>query len=200
MDLAAIELMLATNAPPFSREGWVFEFKYDGYRVLANKQQLLTRNKKDATTWYPEVVQALQTLRGDFILDGEIGLLNEHGIPNFESMRSRAVRKRGELVTYFAFDLLFLNGRDVRALPLIERKARLRKLLPKEHPRLRYVDYIENQGEAMYEHAVKIGLEGVVGKKADSQYIGGRRREWLKSKPAGFHDGWERPLTRPPSG
>jgi ATP-dependent DNA ligase len=87
-------------------------------------------------------------------------------------MRSRAVRERGELVSYFVFDLLFLNGRDLRALPLIERKARLKK------SHLRYVDYIETRGEAMYEHAVKIGLEGVVGKKADSQYIGGRRREW----------------------
>ena len=69
-------------------------------------------------------------------------------------------RKRGELVTYFAFDLLFLNGRDLRTLPLMERKARLKKLLPNEHPRLRYVDYIETQGEPMYRHAVQIGLEG----------------------------------------
>jgi bifunctional non-homologous end joining protein LigD len=134
MDLAAIELMLATNHPPFSREGWLFEFKYDGYRVLANKQQLLTRNKKDATTWYAEIVQPLQKLRGDFILDGEICLLNEHGIPNFESMRSRAVRKRGDLVTYFAFDLLFLNGRDLRALPLIEVPCGGRTLLLASRP------------------------------------------------------------------
>ena len=81
MDLAAIELMLATDHPPFSRDGWIFEIKYDGYRVLANKQQLLTRNKKDATSWYCEVVQALQTLRGDFILDGEVCLLDERGLP-----------------------------------------------------------------------------------------------------------------------
>ena len=74
----------------------------------------LNSPKKDATTWYPEIVQALQKVRGSFILDGEVCLLDEHGIPNFEEMRSRAVRKRGELVTYFAFDLLFLNGRDLR--------------------------------------------------------------------------------------
>jgi bifunctional non-homologous end joining protein LigD len=67
MDLRSIELMLATNARPFSREGWVFEFKYDGYRVLASKEQLITRNKKDATTWYPEILQALQKLRGSFV-------------------------------------------------------------------------------------------------------------------------------------
>ena len=176
----------------FSRAGWIFEFKYDGYRALASKHQLLTRNKKEATTWYSEIVQALHKVRGSFIIDGEVCLLDEHGIPNFEDMRSRAVRKRGDLVTYFAFDLLFLNGHDLRSLPLLERKARLRELIS-DTPRLRYVDYIETQGEAMYKHAVQIGLEGVIGKKADSQYIGGRRREWLKSKPAGFHDGWERP-------
>jgi bifunctional non-homologous end joining protein LigD len=192
VDLRSIELMLATNHPPFSRPGWVFEFKYDGYRVLANKEQLLTRNKKDASTWYPEILQALQKLRGSFILDGEVCLLDENGIPNFEAMRGRAVRKRGEFVTYFAFDLLFLNGRDLRPLPLLERKARLRKLIRRDTPRLRYVDHIATQGELMFKHAVSIGLEGVVGKRADSQYKGGRSKDWLKSKPVGYHDGWER--------
>ena len=146
MDLHSIELMLATNAPPFSRPGWIFEFKWDGYRVLASKDQLLTRNKKEATNWYPEIVSALGELRGSFVLDGEVCLLDERGLPNFESMRGRAVRKSGALVTYFAFDLLFLNGRDLRALPLIERKTRLRKLIPADHPRLRYVDHIETEG------------------------------------------------------
>ena len=94
MDLNAIDLMLATNHPPFSRAGWIFEFKYDGYRVLASKDQLVTRNKKDATSWYPEIVQALQKVRGSFILDGEVCLLDENGIPKFEEMRGRAVRKR----------------------------------------------------------------------------------------------------------
>jgi bifunctional non-homologous end joining protein LigD len=139
-------------------------------------------------------------VRGSFILDGEVCLLDERGVPNSDGMRHRALRKRGELVTYFAFDLLFMNGRDLRELSLLERKARLKRLLPREHSRLRYVDYIEAQGEAMYRHAVKVGLEGVVGKKADSPCMGGRRRDWLKSKPAGFHDGWERPLTRRPCG
>jgi bifunctional non-homologous end joining protein LigD len=97
--LADIDLMLATNAPPFSREGWVFEFKYDGYRAVANRDQLLTRQKKDATTWYPEIVQALQKVRGSFILDSEVCLLDEHGIPTFENMCHRAMRKRREPVT-----------------------------------------------------------------------------------------------------
>jgi ATP dependent DNA ligase domain len=87
MDLRSIELMLATNAKPFSREGWIFEFKYDGYRVLATKEQLLTPNRKDATTWYPEIVQALGKLRGSFVIDGEVCLVDADGIPNFEAMR-----------------------------------------------------------------------------------------------------------------
>ena len=105
MRLTDVELMLATNAPPFSREGWIFEFKYDGYRVLATRHRLLTREKKDASAWYSETLQALQNIRGSFVLDGEICPLDENGIPNFEGMRHRAVRKRSELVTYFAFDL-----------------------------------------------------------------------------------------------
>ena len=85
MDVNAIDLMLATNHPPCSRAGWIFEFKY-GYRVLASKDQLVTRNKKDATAWYPEIVQALDKVRGSFIIDGEVCLLDDKGIPNFEEM------------------------------------------------------------------------------------------------------------------
>jgi bifunctional non-homologous end joining protein LigD len=196
VDLRSIDLMLASNSPPFSRAGWIFEFKWDGYRVLASKGQLLTRNKKEATNWYPEIVSALGELRGSFICDGEVCLLDAQGLPDFESMRSRAVRKSGAIVTYFAFDLLFQNGRDLRSLPLIERKRRLRKLISSDHPRLRYVDHIETEGEYVYKHAIANGLEGIVGKRADSPYVGGRSRDWLKSKPAGYHDGWERPTRR----
>lgn len=88
-------------------------------------------------------------------------------------------------LTYLAFDLLFLNGRDLRPLPLIERKRRLKKLIALDHPMLRFVDYIETEGEFMFTHAVKVGMEGVVGKRVDSPYVGVRSRAWLKSKPAG---------------
>jgi bifunctional non-homologous end joining protein LigD len=189
-DLKSIELMLATDGSPFSAEGWIFELKYDGYRVLASKDQLLTRNKKDATSWYPGIVTELQKIRGTFILDGEVCLLDERGIPNFEGMR----RKRGEGFTYCAFDLLFLNGRDLRSLPVIERKERLRKLIPKNTPQLLYVDYIENEGMELFKLATSIGMEGIIAKQADSPYVSGRSRLWLKGKQAGFHDGWERPL------
>jgi len=196
-ELSAIELMLATNYQPFTQEGWIFEFKWDGYRVLASKNQLLTRNKKNATKRYPELMEPLAALRGSFILDGEVCLLDEKGLPRFEDMRARILRKRGgDAVNYFAFDLLFHNGRDLRALPLIERKAKLRKLIPRDHPRLTFVDHIETEGEFLFKHAVQIGMEGVMGKRANSPYIAGRTLEWRKAKRAGHHDGWERPLNR----
>ncbi|MET0658786.1 MAG: hypothetical protein ABW110_11590, partial [Steroidobacteraceae bacterium] len=155
-----VELMLATDYRPFSRDGWIFELKWDGYRVLASKNELITRNKKNATAWYPEIVAVLQDLRGSFILDGEVCVLKEDGLPDFESMRSRTLRRSGSPVTYFAFDLLFQNGRDLRQLPLLERKHRLKELIPRQTPRLQYVDYIEVKGEQMFEHAVAIGMEG----------------------------------------
>src|SRR5688572_30062665 len=102
--LNSIELMHPMDHPPFSGELWIFEFKYDGYRVLASKEQLLTRQKKDATTWFPETIDALKQLRGSFIIDGEICLLDERGVSQFERMRGRARRKdSGDLVTFCVF-------------------------------------------------------------------------------------------------
>ena len=95
---------------------------------------MLTRNKKIASNWYPEILSALGELRGSFVLDGEICVLDENGLPDFEGMRARTARQRSQqAVTYFAFDLLFHNGKDLSGLPLIKRKERLRKLMPERH-------------------------------------------------------------------
>ena len=181
---------------PFSRDGWIFELKWDGYRILASKHQLLTRNKKDATKWYPEIIEALGKLKGQFVIDGEVCLLDDRGLPRFEEMRSRTMRKRGEPVTFFAFDLLFLDGTDLRASSLRARKAHLKKLLPKKDEALVYVDYIEREGEFVFQHAMKAGMEGVMAKRATSPYVGQRSRDWLKFKASGYHEGWERPKRR----
>jgi bifunctional non-homologous end joining protein LigD len=197
--LSSIELMHPMDHPPFSGELWIFEFKYDGYRVLANKGQLLTRQKKNVTTWFPETVEALQELRGSFVIDGEICLHDERGVPQFERMRGRARRKGGDLVTLCVFDLLFQNGEDLRELAVLKRKERLRKLIPRDHPQLKYIDHLADKGVEMFKFATAMGMEGVVGKRSDSPYVAGRSRLWLRSKQPGFHDGWERPLTRPPA-
>jgi bifunctional non-homologous end joining protein LigD len=126
--------------------------------------------------------------------------LTERGVPNFEAMRGRVRRKEsGDLVTFCVFDLLFRDGRDVRQLALVERKDLLRRLLPKDHPRLKYVDHLAERGLEIFKFATAAGMEGIVGKRADSAYEGKRSRLWLKMKQAGFDDGWERPLTRPPA-
>jgi bifunctional non-homologous end joining protein LigD len=196
IDLFSIELMLAKKSPPFSRAGWIYELKYDGYRVVASNSQIVTRAKKDATSWYPEIVAPLSKLKKQFVIDCEVCILDAAGRPDFEQMRARTVRKSGVPVTLFAFDLLFLSGKDLRHLPLTERKRRLRSLIPRDHTRLRYIDHIETEGEVLFNYAKQIHMEGIMAKKADSAYIGERSKDWLKMKPAGWHDGWERPNRR----
>lgn len=192
LELAKIKLMLAKNAPdPFSRKGWVFEFKYDGFRIIANKRQLLTRNGMDVTRRFHPIAAALSHLPGEFVIDGELCCIDEHGVPDFEAMNSGG---RGLQLTYFVFDLLYWDGRDYRSLPLLQRKQALRQLIPQNHPGIRYVDFIEETGTVMYEFAVSYGMEGLMAKRADSKYVAGRSDYWLKCKPKGTHDGFKRPL------
>lgn len=189
--------MLSANHAPFSHADWIYELKYDGHRAIASNQRIVTRKHADVTERYSEILGALQAVRGSFVIDGELCALNEKGIPDFERMQKRSRSNRGAIVTFFAFDILFdRDGNDVRGLPLLERKKMLKKLLPAQSPRVRYVDYEREIGEQMFAYAVQIGMEGVVGKRADSLYKGGDRKDWVKFKPAGFHDGWERPLSK----
>jgi bifunctional non-homologous end joining protein LigD len=189
-DLFAIEPMIPKGSPPRSQPGWGYEFKYDGDRCLASRTQLRSRNKQEKTAAYPEITSALHSCGGSFIVDGEICVLNEHGIPDFKMLRSRG--RGGPLVTFLVFDVLARGGRDLRQIPLIERKRILERLIPGGHPRLRYVTYIENAGEAVYALAIAAGYEGMVGKDLQSHYIGGPTTRWLKSKPTEIHNGWKR--------
>ncbi|HZR37263.1 MAG TPA: hypothetical protein VFA75_17975 [Nevskia sp.] len=194
-----IELMDAVLARPVDRPGWIYELKYDGYRILAGKEgaavRLRTKPGTDATTWYPGIVAALaRSLPGSWVIDAEICVLDERGIPDFEAMRN--ARGRRQDLALFVFDVLWLRGKDLRALPLLERKQRLRKLVEGRHRSVGYVSYIEGAGPAFYAEAVKLGIEGVVAKRADSPYVGGKSPLWEKWKPAGHHEGWERPRRR----
>ncbi len=195
--------MEPTLAPPFSREGWLFELKYDGYRLICGKHatgaKLITKKGKDATVWFPEVVSALIALpHVDFILDAEICVVDDKGVPDFEALRGLARPRRKHLpnVALYAFDLLALDSKDLRELPLVKRKAMLRDLIPKKAPGIGYVAHVERTGKELLAAAVAMGMEGVVGKKADSTYEGGKSKLWLKCKQKGWHDGWERPLRK----
>jgi bifunctional non-homologous end joining protein LigD len=189
-----VKIMLAHTADePFSDPEWLFELKLDGYRMIAGREghvcRLYTRNGNDATTWFPEIVRALKVLpAADFVIDGEVVMHDEAGRPSFQRLQRRArIRrpldvKRASLrqpATFYAFDLLGVMGYDMRGLALTDRKEVLGQLLPPVGP-LRFVDHFPGKGEALYEQVTAMGLEGIVGKKAGSQYRAGRSRNWLK--------------------
>jgi bifunctional non-homologous end joining protein LigD len=194
LDVKSAKLMLAETADAaFSRKGWLFEPKLDGYRVLAARAKadprLLTRNGNDCATSFPEIVRAVAALPFDrLVLDGEVVALDDTGRPSFQRLQGRArLRRPIEIrhatvtnpVTYYAFDLLGFEDFDLRPLPLSARKAALRRVLPPVGA-LRYLEHVEDEGEALYQETERLGLEGMVAKKAASPYKGGRSSAWLK--------------------
>ncbi len=183
-----IKLMLCEpRDEPFSKAGWVFELKLDGWRVLAERHgtetRLLSRNGNDLSATFPEVVRSLRALpMTNVLIDGEVVTLDDRGHPNFQRLQQRARLRRPidirraaveSPATLYAFDLPSLEGYDLRTLPLVERKALLARLVPPAGP-LRYLDHIETQGAAFFAQVERMGLEGIIAKKADSLYKGGR--------------------------
>jgi len=178
---------------PFSSPGWIYELKYDGFRLLCGKTpndvRLSYRSGRDATPLYPEVVRSVRALPFDsLVLDAEVAVLDEQGRPEFQLLQKRAQLSReadveraavAYPVVCYVFDLLALDGYDLRELPLIERKRLLREVLPPAGT-LQYADHVEERGEEFYEGATRLGVEGVVAKQADSRYVGGRSDRWLK--------------------
>lgn len=178
---------------PFSDPDWMFELKLDGYRMLAAKTgpgvRLLTRNGNDATRSFPELARAIKALPiSDAVIDGEVVMHDPAGRPDFQRLQNRARLRRAVDVkgaslrrpaTFYAFDLPGLCGHDLRGLPVERRKALLRDLLPPAGP-LRYVNDFREQGEALYEQVVGLGLEGIVGKRLGSPYRKGRSDAWRK--------------------
>ncbi|HKJ02285.1 MAG TPA: DNA ligase D [Longimicrobiales bacterium] len=206
-----VDLMLATaQEAPFTREGWIFELKYDGYRLLAERvgrePYLRSRAGHDLTLTFPEIARAVRGLPLEgLVLDGEVVVHDAEGMPSFSKLQKRgrilnkadALRASIELpAILYAFDILALEGRDLRELPLLTRKELLREVLPSVGP-IRYADHIPVQGEAMFEQVTAMRLEGVVGKKADSPYRGGRSPHWIKVRTVRVEDfvvvGWTEP-------
>jgi bifunctional non-homologous end joining protein LigD len=189
-----VRVMLAEmRDEPFSGPDWIFELKHDGFRLLAAREdgqpQLAYRRGNDSTHAFPEVARAMAALPyGDLILDGEVVVLDESGRPTFQGMQKRVqLLRRADIeraaaqrpATLFAFDLLAFEGYDLRPLPLLERKALLAQLVPESGP-LRYADHVAEQGEAFFAELQRLGLEGMVGKRASSPYVGGRSPHWQK--------------------
>jgi bifunctional non-homologous end joining protein LigD len=181
---------------PFGRAGWLFEPKFDGVRTLAfvhgGKADLRTRRGNPASAQYPEIADALerQPLRSA-VFDGEIIAMNAEGVPDFQEIQSRInlsnpreiARVAAEIpVFYYVFDLMYHDGYDLRAVALSDRKALLWRVL-EQGLHIRYVDHVMDDGLMMHEASRNLGLEGMVGKRANSVYeIDTRARTWLKVK------------------
>lgn len=181
-----VKPMLATvTKTPFDDEEWIYEIKWDGYRAIAetgeNRSRLYSRNGLDFSGKFPTIYKELQKIKHSAILDGEVVLLNDKDIPDFQKLQHYENHLNYPLV-FYAFDLLELDGKNIEHLPLVDRKELLKKLLKKNQV-IRYCDHIEKQGVAFLAKAKEQGLEGIIAKRADSRYARGiRSREWLKIK------------------
>jgi bifunctional non-homologous end joining protein LigD len=165
---------------------WLHEPKLDGYRVLCRidrgRVMLRSRNEKDWTDKLSAIAAAAKKLPvRAAILDGEAVVLDENGVSRFQLLQN-AMSTKTTAITYFAFDLLHLDGWDLRGSPLRARKERLRVLLADGPLEIRYTDHIEGRGEELFGEACKIGLEGLLCKRADDPYREARTRSWLKVK------------------
>lgn len=171
---------------PFDQEGWIFEIKWDGYRAIAELNnenvQLYSRNQKSLNNAFQPVVEELKTLKLHAVLDGEIVILNQEGKPQFQWLQNYKKTQKGALV-YYVFDILFINGHDIRNFPLLQRKQILKSAIPfAKLLHVRNSDYIPTQGRALFKAAEKNQLEGIMAKDGDSAYKMTRSREWLKVK------------------
>ncbi len=191
-----VQHMLATSAEqPFSRAGWVFEIKYDGVRVIAERRdetvRMLGRSGEDITARYPEIAAALQGLSAEqFVLDGEIVAYDASGRPSFGRLQKRMLlSKPRDIAAAMArvpvravfFDCLALEGHDLRKVELLERKECLGRILPPAGV-VQAGDHVVEHGEAFFEAASEMGLEGMIAKRADSRYTGKRSPDWVKIK------------------
>lgn len=188
------DLMLATPGKLFSAPGWIYELKYDGFRCLICKTggvvRLESRNGRNLAEYYPELVDEIRPIRHDFIADGELVVLDNQGRPQRDRLQRRHVVSKPERIrlaaaedpaAIFAFDLLWLNGADFRARPLLQRKAALAGV-PPGNRRIRYARHLADDCSPLWQLAVQLELEGIVAKEAQSIYSAGRSTRWQKIK------------------
>lgn len=186
---AFVEPCLAKTASA-TPEGtnWVHEVKFDGYRLQARIEsaniQLLTRAGLDWTDKFGPIRHGLSTLKAkSAIIDGEAIVEDKRGASDFTLLQSALKSKRPERIVFVAFDLLYIDGQDMRTLSLEERKARLKAILATaDQEQLRYSEHLTGDGSAIFREVSKLGLEGIVSKRLDKPYRSGRQGDWLKTK------------------
>jgi bifunctional non-homologous end joining protein LigD len=187
------QLATLVSEPP-SGDRWVHEIKYDGYRIGclidAKGVRLISRNGNDWTDVFPSIADAARTLdTHDALIDGEVAMLLPDGRTSFAAIQQAAAGTASHApLVYFVFDLLRLDGERLDRLPLEKRKSRLRALIesaapkPGQTTRIRYAEHIVGDGEKLFAHATRIGLEGIISKRRDLPYYPGRHDSWRKSK------------------
>jgi bifunctional non-homologous end joining protein LigD len=177
--------MLATlTDKPFDDADWIFETKWDGFRAIAVARPghalLYSRNGNDVSKKYPSVCRALAAIAHQAVLDGELVALDAHGRSRFQLLQN--AEREPTRLQYCVFDLLYLDGKDLRDWPLLKRKQALEAVLPKS-PLLHYSTHVVGDGIAAFNRAKRAHEEGVMAKRADGHYYSGKRtREWLKVK------------------
>lgn len=204
----AVQLATLADRVPEDDERWLYEIKFDGYRIVAEiydgRARLTTRNGHDWSARFPEIAAAIGALpitHGH--LDGEVVSFRADGVSDFQALQGALERGVTARLRYQAFDLLSEDGVDLRDRPLIERKAALRRVLEASDDvvaaRIRFTDHVAAQGSAFYAHACRLGLEGVIAKRRDAPYRGGRGKHWLKLK-CGLRETFVVGGATPPSG
>lgn len=179
------QLATLTNDIPKGKN-WMFEIKYDGYRILSfvenDKVKLVTRNNNDYTSKFSKIQNVLLKIKEDnFVLDGEMVSFDENGRSDFGLLQSN-LKKNVQNFTYVVFDLLALNGQDLTNLPLIERKKKLELLLARTSQDIMFSNHILGKGKQVFTFAKQNNLEGIIAKKVNSVYSGTRNEDWLKIK------------------
>ena len=181
-----LQPMLATLVnEPFDNEQWLFEIKWDGYRALAYLNdglvEMISRNNKSFTEKYYPIAEGLIALGLNAVFDGEIVAIDEKGLANFQALQNW--QNTPVKLQFFVFDIIWLEGYDVTALPLIERKNLLQKILSDNDEIVRYSDHVTGEGKDFFDVAIQRGLEGIMAKKISSLYqLDSRAETWLKIK------------------
>lgn len=187
--VAFIEPMKAriVDTPPESR-GWVYEIKFDGYRAIAFKNgldvRLFSRNEKDFAERFPEIIEGISAMQiEEAVIDGEIVALDSKGVSSFQLLQAIEIGTQRPPPFYYVFDLLRLNGKDLRRLPLIERKSQLEEIVKNAPDIIRLSASLSDDAKYLLKRVQKLGLEGLIGKRKDSIYEPGKRSgAWVKLK------------------
>jgi bifunctional non-homologous end joining protein LigD len=169
---------------PPSGPNWIYEIKHDGYRLMARRDaagvRLLTRNGHDWAARFPLIIEAVTALKvRSCLIDGEAVVCDDNGVAVFAKLRQR---RNDRHVLLYAFDLLELDGQDLRRESLERRKILLARLLVRAKVGLQVNDHLAAAGDVVFRHACQLGLEGIVSKRLGSRYVSGRSRDWLKFK------------------